>query len=356
MGRTTDFTKINDVAHICWTMKTQTPLCIKSGTTSGWQQASSDHGGKNNKLREVNASFDFFQKVKDSDSERISDFYFDTIIENNTLQIQYRIPSSSIRGALRGYTIKHLVPEKDWKADMTTVLKDLESETEKQKVQENHRRHLQDALKQPGWHLIQNLFGLAVDSGDTAADKETVAGRLQIETGDLARLSKDEFKKSLLSGTWRNFKPGSTHGCMVISTRSPIDRITHAAKDGGLHSFMELAPGNRFDVNLRIANPLLADLGFIAFWENGIKDGLLRLGGLTAAGRGRMKISSTAVTLYLRSAKNFTGLEPLQPASRDILDTIFTAYTVDNWDKSKNDYLEHLKRHFAASVGRVSVA
>ena len=148
-------------------------------------------------------------------------------------------------------------------------------------------------------HLIQNLFGLAAESGDATANEETVAGRLQIETGDLAGLSKDEFKKSLLSGTWRNFQPGSTHGRMLISTRSPIDRITHSAKDGGLHSFMELAPGNRFDVNLRIANPLSADLGFIAFWENGINDGFLRFGGLAAAGRGRMKISSTTVTLYL---------------------------------------------------------
>ncbi len=346
MAAKTDFSHIQGIAHIKWRMETQTPLCIKSGTISAWSQAA-ENGGKANKLREHNAEFDFFKKEKNGGADQLSDFRFDIALEDGALMLEYRIPPSGVRGALRNYTIRHLVKDPDlWNAGQTAVLKDLPSDEDQQRAREDQRRQMRNALKHPGWRMIQNLFGLATDSDDGDLADETRAGRLQIETGDLKPADADEFKHHLLAGTWSDFKPGPLQGVMRISTRNPIDRITHAAKEGGLHSFMELTPGNRFDVNLKFINPTMADLGFVAFWEQAINTGLLRLGGLTGVGRGRMHIRSSDITLYLRSPNAFNGLKPINPQKTDILMPLFSAYTVADWNNSQKNFLAHLKEDY----------
>ena len=342
MGRVTDFSSINGIAEIVWDVTTKTSLCIKAGTTSGWRQASSP-----DKLRLVDASLDFFQKERQTtDGATLADFYYDTRIRNDQVEVQYCIPSRSVRGALRNQTIKRLVMEKEyWNAGLYGVRKDGASEEMLREGAET----LKAALKTPGWHLVQNLFGLGVDSGDDGLDDESVAGRLSIMVGDLKKQSGDEFKKTLISGSFiqNGFTPGSTHGKMVITTRSPLDHIIHAAKDGGLHSFMELAPGNQFSITIRIVNPKPEDLGLVAFWEREINNGLLRLGGLTSVGRGRLHIDDNAsLKLFSRSNNGFPGFESSGKQGGDILSGLFPEYSMSQWNRHKKTYLGKLKAFY----------
>ncbi|MDM8539454.1 RAMP superfamily CRISPR-associated protein [Desulfococcaceae bacterium HSG9] len=350
MSRTSDFSEIKGVANIRWHLKTETSLCIKSGTTSAWKQATSNsRDGNTDKMRQVDARFDFFQKnIQDENDAQISDFYFDTGIKGNNLQIQYCIPASSVRGALRNYTIRRIIEKPFWNA---TDISKKEGDEEDPKNQENERQLMKTALKTPGWHLIQNLFGLATDSGEDELDAESVAGRLQVSVGKLTQLSANQFRANLLHGNFSEFRTGSTHGKMAIITRNPLDRVTQGAKKGGLHSFMELTPGNEFDVFLRITNPTPEDLGFVAFWEQGINTGLLRLGGLTTIGKGRLRILSTQISLFTRTADSFTGLNPGSHFSGDRLSDIFPEYTIENWQEARETYIGKL-RYFYQSFGK----
>ncbi len=343
MSRTSDFSKIKGVARIGWEMRTETPLCIKAGTTSAWNQSTS-LDRNTTKLRQVDATFNFFQKENISDDASISDFFYDAFIKENALRIRYRIPASSLRGALRNYTIRRLVP-KNWQdAELAPTRKDNETEEAWDKRHEKHYDRLKKALDTPGWHLIQNLFGMATETEIENLADETVAGRLRVMVNDLPCLNEKDFQAGLLNGeNFSIFRPGSTYGRMVFTTRNPLDRITQAAKDGGLHSFTELAPGNRFSATLEIVNPVPADLGFAAFWEQSMNNGLLRIGGLTSVGRGRVRIESSDIRLFLRSANGFSGLSDAPSRDRaDVLDGLFSEYSIPGWENEKQIYLKKL--------------
>jgi CRISPR/Cas system CSM-associated protein Csm3 (group 7 of RAMP superfamily) len=327
------------MAVVKWKLKTATSLCIKSGTVSHWKQAES----RDAKKRQVRAEFDFFKKDKSQDQESsLADFYFDACINGGALKVRYCIPASSVRGALRSYTLKRLVEKSAWK-DIDLEKKEVGENADQQ--QADKRLRMQVALRKPGWRLIQNLFGLATDSADLELDEETVAGRLQVSVGELADLSPAAFESHLLAGDFKKgeCKLGPSQGKMVITTRNPLDRITQAAKDGGLHSFMELTPDNSFEVILRIANPAPMDLGMVAFWELGFNSGLLRLGGLTSAGRGRLVVESARVSLFSRTPQDFFGLEPDRENNGDRLSALFDGYVIGDWATHKKTYLEKLR-------------
>lgn len=340
MARESDFSAVRGVALIEWKLKTATKLCIKSGTISAWQQAASTKG----KMRQVDAFLDFYKKEQNDEKASLADFYHDASIVNGTLKVRYRIPASSVRGALRSYTIKRLVPKSRW-GDLK-VTKKSDDETDSAQAQAKERARIESALNTPGWHLIQNLFGMATDSGDDALEAQTVAGRLSVSADGLKEYEKDEFERNLIAGNFTECEPGSTHGKMVITTRNPLDRITQAAKSGGLHSFMELAPGNEFTVKLRIINPSPSDLGLVAFWEEGFEAGLLRIGGLTSTGRGRVVVESQTVSVFGRYIKGFDGLVELNQRAEDCLSGILTEHEVGDWPAIKKRYLKRLYGFF----------
>ena len=343
MTRTSDFSTIQGVAEIKWELKTATPLCIKSGTTSSWNQATDGYKDNPKKLRLYNAKFDFFKKDIDKESAdaSVADFYYDSYIKGGELKIRYLVPASSVRGALRSYTLKRLVKKDYWNVGST-------EKDQPEDKKEKKRKSFQDALTQPGWRLIQNMFGLATDNDDEALENENeyVAGRLKISVGDLDDIGKKDFATHLISGNLKNPIFGSTRGKMAITTRNPLDKITNAAKDGGLHSVMELSEGNVFSVSIRILNPEPKDLGLIAFWEQGIESGLLRLGGLTSVGRGRLNIQKTDVNLFLKEAGRFHDL-PEATNHEDILDSIFKTYAISDWKEKRQSYLKILKGYYA---------
>ncbi|WP_435548577.1 RAMP superfamily CRISPR-associated protein [Desulfobacterium sp. N47] len=349
MSRTTSLTQLIGVANITWSICTITPLCIKSGTTSVWKQA----GGNGVKTRLVNAEFDFFnkkkvdQKNKESKESNVYDFYFDVDVENNESHIRYHIPASSIRGAIRNYTIKRLIPKKYWTAALDATGQN--SDDQANQTDEDDKT-LVRALKEPGWHIIQNLFGLSIDKETEELMDESVAGRITFRVDDLSKLDIAAFKSNLISGSWGKNKVifPSTHGKMVLTTRNPLGRITQGAKEGGLHTFMELAPGNEFKVHIKIINPTLADLGLIAFWEKSINNGLIRLGGLTSVGRGRLNIKESIINLYLKNPAQFNGiqLDNGTTPENDILSGIFSKYIIPNWAEAGKCCMAHLNEFY----------
>ncbi len=340
MSRTSDFSKIKGVARIGWEMRTETPLCIKAGTTSVFQRK---------------MDFDFFKQDKENETDAlISDFYYDAYIREDRLDIRYRIPASSVRGALRNYTIRRLIPKLYQDADILPVAQEDENDDAWAQTQNAYCMRLKNALQTPGWHLIQNLFGMAAETETEILADETVAGRLRVMVGDLKELSSDEFRKNFVAGRLRECHPGSTHGKMIVSTRNPLDRATRSSKGGGLHSFMELAPNNAFSVTLSFLNPGPQDLGLVAFWEQAVNEGFLRFGGLTSSGRGRLRITSADVRLFLREVKDFPEFERCDDSEVDILADILPEHRISDWDSAKEYYLEVLDGKYKEWEGKAN--
>jgi hypothetical protein len=111
-----------------------------------------------------------------------------------------------------------------------------------------------------------------------------------------------------------------------------VDRITHAAREGGLHYFLEFSPGQTFDVVLRVVNPKPVHLGLIALWEREIDTGMLRVGGLTGIGRGRLRVEKSQHDLFaLPGYKGDWKLESAheqQGQSDDVLMQLWKTYPI----------------------------
>lgn len=343
-----DFSKVKGVAVITWELETATPLCIKSGSASLWNQASSK-AGKPVKLRRINAEYDFFKKESLPDDASISDFYYGVTIDQDQLMLNHEIPASGVRGALRNYAIKRLTPKEHWNAALFPETEEMAAPLEEKT---EYSKKLKAALKTPGWQMLRTIFGLAADTFDPQIEKESAKGRLSVETGMLEAMPKEIFQKNLFDGNFSHFEPGPINGRMLFTTRNPIDRITRAAKNGGLHSFTELAPGNRFSITLRFLNPVPTDLGMVALWEQGICQGLLRLGGLNSAGRGRLEIKSTRINLFLREQTGFSGLKVSTDEScPDILSGLYPEFIIPEWKTKTFYYLNLLQEAFTNFQG-----
>ena len=337
MKRTTDLSMLHGVAVITWALRAETPLCIKSGTISAYKDKQVNFGTK---LRDKD-------KEKDKNSEStVSDFYFDAAFNDAASPLPeavFRIPASSVRGALRNYTIRRLIPKDMQNA---ALFEKVDDEEQRNATMEKQKNRLKKALNEPGWRLIQNLFGFAADVGDEddvtvskedRLENETVAGRLQVICDDVIMkvVDLDLEKKD----------------CPIyVVPRSPLDRVTRGTKEHGLHNFMELKPGYEFKVLFRLLNPTPEDLGFFTFWEKSVNQGLIRLGGLSGVGKGRLKVMNADVRLYTRSPKDFQLPENDSPESdhsmaADVLSTVMPEHVIP-WQEKKNAYLEKLVRHF----------
>ncbi|OGR14459.1 MAG: hypothetical protein A2097_10900 [Desulfobacula sp. GWF2_41_7] len=350
---TPDFSTLTGIGIITWEMETATPLCIKSGTTSLWNQASSTMEKKPSKIRHVDSEYNFYKKGPLADDASISDFYYTIAIDQEQLVLTHEIPASGIRGALRTYSIKRLAHKEHWNAALFPEKENTKLPIEATKERDDLKRieyskNLKTALKTPGWQLVRNIFGLAADTMDAEIENETIKGRLQVETGSLESISKEQFQKNVFDGNFKTFEPGPTNGRMLFTTRNPIDRVTHAAKNKGLHSFTELAPGNRFLITLRFLNPIPEDLGMVALWEQGLHQGLLRMGGLKSAGRGRLDVKSTSVNLFLKHTDEFSGLKPgaAEVFSNDILSGLFPSFEIPDWKTETKSYLNLLQQSY----------
>ena len=296
--QSTDFSDIKGIAQFSWELTTETALCIKSGTTS---------------VLDKDKTIEFKRKNANGNKKEeslVSDFSFDAVIENNSVKPRFRIPASSIRGVLRNFTIRELIPQEFWGAALSAT---------DEKAKDNLAGTiepicLKQAFEHPGWQIVRNLFGLATDGSDPEVADKTVAGRLHVYSDDGIDTPDNPQK-------------------ITLRTRNPLDRCIQAGKDKGLHQFMVLPAGNTFTVTFRTINPIPADLGLFGIWKQYINAGRIRLGG---AGKARLSVKPETAMLYLRkntSHENFPGARECQPEKPDLLEVMFDAYDITGFEK-----------------------
>ncbi len=97
-------------------------------------------------------------------------------------------------------------------------------------------------------------------------------------------------EKPVMDGEFRSNgnQYGPDNAKLHIKTRNPLDRVTQSAKEGGLHSFLEFSPGQELNVTISIRDPQPFDYKLLECWEKEIEEGMIRFGGLTGIGRGRV--------------------------------------------------------------------
>jgi len=251
-----------------WTVTLETPLVVRSGGKFGWVNA--PHSKTRNK------DMQFRWGMPKGTLEEISDLNFSIKIEDKEAKPYYHVPSSSIRGSLRDWTITNLLPRDYWNVEeyIKTLLTPLHSV--------------------PNLDDILDLFGSAIDGKTEAVSKfYTKAGRLTI----VAKAFTHGETEPVMAGTWA--KIGNNYGPhnakRHIKPRNPLDRITHSAKLKGLHNFLEFSVGQSFTITFAIKDPTPFDEELLKAWKREIKDGMIRFGGLTGIGRGRISIAENPV-------------------------------------------------------------
>jgi hypothetical protein len=123
--------------------------------------------------------------------------------------------------------------------------------------------------------------------------------------------------------------PANARRQMVV--RNPLDRMTHASKEGGLHQFLEFARGENFQVEMTIRNPVKSDLGMLSLWQRELNDGLLRLGALSSIGRGRVSITGEEYQLWLGpNAPEIVDTSALSSIEKsgDALESLWNGYAI----------------------------
>lgn len=267
-----------------WNLNLETPLVIRSGGHFVWKNADKK------KTRNYRMEFNWMQTEKTGDFHHVSDLYHSVEIQDKKIVPYYHIPSSSVRGVLRAWTIEHLLKRDYW--DIEKHLKSLKEDDLKNKS---------DNLKK--LEPILDLFGFAVEGTDKAVTKKfTKAGRLKIIV--------DRFTSTAeipsVDGDWvnnNNFGPANAR--RHVKPRNPLDRITQAAKDSGLHHNLEFSEGQAFNVTFKIRNAKTEeqrkfDEMLLIKWREEINAGMIRVGGLTGIGRGRL----TERTYATKGGKN----------------------------------------------------
>ncbi len=292
---------VHSVLKVEWELELVTPLCIKNGHSFAWKSV----GDGSKKRRNYKTEFKWNKPPKGDENE-IADLHYSIFIENGKPVPKYQVPASSLRGALRAWTIRHLVNrflwDEEWhslhheknKNDLQNFLKP-DFDAGKIKIADIRKIVIN---KKYGFGLVAGLFGMTLENLD---DKENYAhaGRLYIETEPF----KGKNKKLKLDTTWmetgNNYGPNNA--VRQITWRGPVDRITHGAKDKGFHTFLEFEAGQSFNTFFTIINPKPVDLGLLRLWQNEINTGFLRLGGLASVGRGRLEIMDNSTVWYSKS-------------------------------------------------------
>jgi len=292
------------VLHGHWELTLKSPLVIRHGSESNAKAAFRQKSKDYSKGRGIGMGFAWKEtedKLNDSNKEwsEVTDFHYNFFVnKDNHLDVAYSIPPSSIRGALRQWTIKCLVERKD--RELFSIPKKEEDPSVDLEKRMRDARDVMIARKQ-GWYEILSLFGCTFDIDPNDDDPLTWVGRLRLTTN----ITSDPLTHTLeASGQLLDSLDGPKNMKRHINVRNPIDRVTMAAKDGGLHFGMEMSEGEQFAIDLHILNPKPTDIRLLVMWAQDIQDGFLRFGGLTSQGRGRvvMDEAKESYCIYVSSA------------------------------------------------------
>lgn len=260
-----------------WLLNLETPLVIRNGTFAGWNNSAKP------KTRNYKMEFKWNATPQEmvTSFAQVGDLYHSLEIKGDKVVPYYHVPSSSIRGSLRAWTIEHLLPKEWW--NMEDKIKESDFPNNKPDYLDN----------------IISLFGFAIEGAKKGISKEyTKAGRLTIQVD---RFGSNQTSPDVDGADWKGGNDfGPSNAERQIKPRNPLDRITHAAKEGGLHNFLEFSKGQKLSLAIEILKPDKPEQGvfdqkLLEHWKSEINSGEIRFGGLTGIGRGRAKVITRTV-------------------------------------------------------------
>ena len=274
---------IHSVLLADWELACKTPLVIRNGQQIAYSDITPD------KTRLGKLSLSWQTPVDEEHS--VAALCYGYEIRDDRVHRYHFVPASSVRGALRSWSIRHLVHPALYGAFTSPAKEDKIAVA-------FHRSCVRQGLAQrdTGCELIASLFGLAADEGEESAPSN--AGRLSIETQKFAGVG---LRMVAVSDAEMEALSEPDNVQRQMSIRNPLDRVTHASRKGGLHHFLEICRGERFTVQLRIINPLDCDLALLGLWVRELNDGMLRIGALSSIGRGRMEVRQQTYELWRRT-------------------------------------------------------
>lgn len=287
---------IQSALHCHWRLTLKTPLVIRSGKQASYKN--NKEGYKKGRGQETEFSWEKTEKDDDQTWTEVADFNYQfTVGTDDELTVDYAIPPSSVRGALRQWLIKTMVEKDERSLFQSPKLEGFSKEEKTKLLYQMSVARTKVADTGHNWHHILSLFGNAFDFTPEELEKQdpmTWTGRL-IVTTMLAQGSKN----SIDGIETEHMPPNALDNIQRhINARNPLDRMTMAAKEHGLHHTLEMSSGQEFEVKLQIFNPKAKDIEMLQLWEEDINDGFLRFGGLTSQGRGRCEISNSDYELF----------------------------------------------------------
>lgn len=268
-----------------WQLRLETPLHVGSGEYAGWTAAEQKESAKQ---RNHVTNFDWAAFRADEQNAMFSqaaDCAYGLRLVGRRLEPYYNVPASGVRGALRDWTLTHLLPREWWRLEdrvreMAASAAKAASEGERQRLIAGIPEHAQ-------W--VASLFGYSCPSSDIELDEAfNRAGRLMIRT----RPIEGDEPRPLIEGSWGHHSSdfGPSNAARHLRSRNPIDRVTRASRSGGLHTVIELAPGQMVRVDIVIRDATDDDAALVDAWRADIDAGLIRLGGTQRVGRGRCSV------------------------------------------------------------------
>lgn len=325
-----------------WELTCETPLAIRNGQHVAYTEATVTSSPPKTRYRNMSLNW---QAPIGPDFE-VTALHYGYEIHGGQVLSYHFVPPSSVRGALRSWTIRHLVDPKL----IETLMPQQSAAEDAPEAAAAHNATVRQGLAQrdTGCELIASLFGLAADESEE--DAPSNAGRLHIETEKFAGTG---LRPVDVSGVIMAAQTGPDNVRREMPVRNPLDRMTHASREGGLHRFLEVARGEKFKVHLRVTNPLDCDLGLLGLWVREMQDGMLRIGALSSIGRGRVAAHHQTYELWQRpdapKLQGQTLLRKEEGGSRadDTLAGLWTRYVVPPDALLK--FLEYLKPYTGGS-------
>ncbi len=272
---------VSGVLRVDWRLRCETPLSIRNGLALAYSE----------KSRKKERGQGLRMRWGGQGDYEVAALHYGPRVQEDRVEYIHFVPGSSVRGALRGWTIRHLV-QKEGLAGLTPPPKEDADATAA------YLAALDRALDAGyrSYDLLFSLFGQVADSRTEDRRLEANAGRLRVYVEPFAGAN---LRGVDSSGAIMTVTDGPDNVQRHMAVRGPLDRVTQAAREGGLHHFLEFSKGTSFRVTLRISNPTAVDLGLISLWRREMNEGLLRLGALASIGRGRVSIQEEAYHLWL---------------------------------------------------------
>lgn len=310
---------LQSILEANWTLRLETPMCIKSGATTAFKPT-----GLGNKTRLTQMGFDWHAPKGDAaNTVELMDLHSGVRVTEEGVTAVYTIPETSLRGALRSWMLKRLVAK-----DNRRLLNEADEGDEGADRLAN-ALSADGAERDPGLCLAADVFGVAAGEKESETVSLSHAGRLRVTVSPFSDSAPAPWVQGNEWAAGEN-RFGPENAPRHICVRGPLDRITQGAKAGGLHYFLEFSPGMTFDATLRIVNPQPVHLDLLALWRREIDAGTLRVGGLTAIGRGRLRVQNTRYDCFAVEGRQLPDLcgPPVDIDDADVFHGIWKRYPV----------------------------